>query len=72
MEDSGGEICVCCYDISCAVAGDTGTADDEGDVDVFFVGAGFSGGKAVLAYVETIIYTHSIIISLHLSYKNMA
>lgn len=47
---------MCGDEISCSVLGNTWAADDEGDVYIFFEGASFPGGKAVLTDVETVIY----------------
>lgn len=35
--------------------GHTGSSDEEGDVDVFFVGALLAGLEAVLAYVVAVV-----------------
>lgn len=60
MQDRGREICVCCYEIRCSIAGDAWTADDEGDVDVFFVGAGFAWLEAVLTDVKPVVYFNDV------------
>jgi hypothetical protein len=44
-----------CDDVGGVAFGHTGSADEEGDVDVFFVGALLAGLEAVLAYVVAVV-----------------
>ena len=55
LEESGGEVGVRCDDLGCMSFGYTGSSDEEGDVDVFFVRALLAGLKAVLAHVIAVV-----------------
>jgi len=64
FQESGGEVCVRGDEVRGVADWDVGTADQEGDVDVFFVGALFSRLQAVLADVIAIITGDCVLVSL--------